>query len=33
MTERVEPDQLAANEDLTPQERLALMQMQHPNAR
>ena len=29
MTERVEPDQLAANEDLTPQERLVLMQMQH----
>ena len=29
MTERVEPDQLAANEDLTPQERLVLMQTQH----
>ena len=29
MTERVGPDQSAANEDLTPLERLALMQTQH----
>ena len=29
MTERVGPDQSAANEDLTPLERLALMQNQH----
>ena len=28
MTERLGPDQSAANEDLTPQERLALMQTQ-----
>lgn len=29
MTERLGPDQSAANEDLTPRERLALMQTQH----
>ena len=29
MTERVGPDQSAANEDLSPMERLALMQSQH----
>ena len=29
MTERLEPDQSAANEELTPAERLALMQTQH----
>ena len=29
MTERVGPDESAANEDLTPLERLALMQTQH----
>jgi len=29
MTERVGPDQSAANEDLTPLERLAWMQTQH----
>ena len=29
MTERVGPDQTAANEDLSPPERLAVMQTQH----
>ena len=29
MTERLGPNQSAANEDLTPQERLAFMQTQH----
>jgi hypothetical protein len=29
MTERVGPDQSAANEDLSPAERLAMMQTQH----
>jgi len=29
MTERLGPDQSAANEELTPAERLALMQTQH----
>jgi len=29
MTERLGPDQSAANEELTPSERLALMQTQH----
>ena len=29
MTERVGPDQSAANEDLSPAERLAVMQTQH----
>ena len=29
MTERVGPDQSAANEDLSPAERLAIMQTQH----
>ena len=29
MTERVGPDRLAANEDLSPAERLAIMQNQH----